>query len=735
VEVQGVGIAPEDRIVIEATRDGEILAGPRLGKWVQLAGGVLQMEAIAGGLRFRNALTLGDGPTPGGKRQAAGGEFQGLEARRQALEGEYSALSGEYPALNGEYPVRLDDVSALPLLRRVSMGDFCDPRQFFIAWEAAELEAKPGFEQLLSLTAARGVTPYQHQLNTVTRVLRSMRGRALLCDEVGLGKTIEAGLVLLEYLLRSQVRRVLILTPPSLIYQWQEEMAQKFNLDFVVSESREFKALGPEAWSRFERIIASISRAKRGAHLERVQQTPFDMVIVDEAHYLRNRETRAWKLVNGLDKKYILLLTATPVQNNLDELFNLVTLLKPGLLRTAGEFRQRFVARDDELQPRNVEELQRLVGQVMVRNRRSAAGVAFSQRHAHTVRVEPGAKEAELRRLVTGLVREAYPLVIGGACRGGGRPAPSAAPATGLEAVEIVTPGTASATEAASVTEVAGATAADDGGGESQPGMLTRWALKTMQMELGSSPAALVSTVERLLSQSPQEPAAARLRAILDAARAAGGTAKLAALTQTLGLLQPDEKVLVFTHYLGTLEWLRRSLQDWSVAVYHGGLSVRQKDEAVDRFRKDCQVLLSTDAGGEGRNLQFCHVLVNFDLPWNPMRIEQRIGRLSRIGQPRDVHIFNLSTSGSIEDQILDVLDRKVNLFELVVGELDLILGKLEDERDLEDIVMDLVGASPNDEAARQKIEELGERLKALKDDHLRVKALDDALFQGVGGE
>lgn len=117
------------------------------------------------------------------------------------------------------------------------------------------------------------------------------------------------------------------------------------------------------------------------------------------------------------------------------------------------------------------------------------------------------------------------------------------------------------------------------------------------------------------------------------------------------------------------------------------------------------------------------------------MRIEQRIGRLSRIGQLRDVYIFNLSCTGSVEDHLLEVLDRKINLFELVVGELDLILGRLEDERDLEDIVMELVATSSSDEEARQRIERLGERLQGLKNDYERVKALDDALFRGEGHE
>ncbi|MBI4334057.1 MAG: DEAD/DEAH box helicase family protein [Chloroflexi bacterium] len=539
-----------------------------------------------------------------------------------------------------------------------------------------DLSVKPGFDELLSFKATTGVTTYPHQVNTVKTVLRQMKGRALLCDEVGLGKTVEAGLVMMEYLLRGLVTRVLILTPPSLTHQWQDEMAQKFNQDFVLTDSAAFAAAGGEAWRRFPRIIASIDLAKRGDHYRHIMETRFDLVIVDEAHRLRHRNTAAWKLVNGLDKKYILLLTATPVQNDLDELFNLITLLRPGQLKTQTEFHKQFVARGDRLKPQNVERLRLQIGQVMVRNRRSSTGIQFTQRRAMTVRSDPSPEEERLNRLVTDTVRQSYLL---------DRPP------------------------------------------------LSRLVLKTLQTELGSSPRAVAATAERLLLGGLPPPFGSRMKEVFDLASGMDQSARLAALGKTLTPLG-NEKVVIFTRYTTTLEWLRDNLKDYPLAVYHGGLNVRQKDEAIEKFHREARLLLSTDSGGEGRNLQFCHVLVNFDLPWNPMRIEQRIGRLSRIGQQKDVHIFNLSTRGTVDDQILEILDRKINLFELVVGELDLILGRLGEEKDLEETIMEIVGGSQNDDDLRARLDQVGDRLLEARGEYEQVKSLDDALFGEVTG-
>ena len=164
--------------------------------------------------------------------------------------------------------------------------------------------------------------------------------RFLLADEVGLGKTIEAGLVLKEYLTRGLVRRFLVLTVPSLIDQWAEELESKFGLKPVTSNQAQFRNEPERFWTEESALIASIHTFKQDTHLALAARRPWDMVIVDEAQYLRNRTSRAWQAVNALPRQFVLLLTATPVQNSLEDLYNLVTLLKPGHLPSPKEFRQ-----------------------------------------------------------------------------------------------------------------------------------------------------------------------------------------------------------------------------------------------------------------------------------------------------------------------------------------------------------------------------------------------------------
>ncbi|MGA2498840.1 MAG: helicase-related protein, partial [Tepidisphaeraceae bacterium] len=146
-------------------------------------------------------------------------------------------------------------------------------------------------------------------------------------------------------------------------------------------------------------------------------------------------------------------------------------------------------------------------------------------------------------------------------------------------------------------------------------------------------------------------------------------------------------------------------------------------------FRESARVLLATESGSEGRNLQFAHGLCNFDLPWNPMKIEQRIGRLSRIGQKHDVEVFNLVASGTIEAAVLHLLEAKLNMFELVIGEVDMILGNLEEEREFEDVVADLWAASASTDEFTARMELLGNRLLAAKVAYFRQKTQDEKLF------
>ena len=186
----------------------------------------------------------------------------------------------------------------------------------------------------------------------------------------------------------------------------------------------------------------------------------------------------------------------------------------------------------------------------------------------------------------------------------------------------------------------------------------------------------------------------------------------------------------MFTAYRQTLALLERALVDAGVpaAVYHGALSRPEKERAVTAFRDEVPVLLTTEAAGEGRNLQFCHVMVNVDLPWNPMRIEQRLGRLHRIGQESDVVLTNLVGRGTIEEHILTVLESKINLFELVVGELDMILGRVTDDFDFESAVFTSYVESADDEDFGRRVSALGDDLARAREGYLAGRERLDSL-------
>ena len=296
------------------------------------------------------------------------------------------------------------DAQDLALLRGPDLGLAAAGR--VRPWpRAARLATHAGFDQLICLPLVRDMELMEHQTRTARTVLQRFRGRALLCDEVGLGKTIEAGLIVAELRMRGLIRSALFLTPPSLIEQWQGEMRHKFRLDLISHDDPLFRQRGADAWREFDLIIASQHTAKREPHRSAILSRKWDLIVIDEAHHLRNRNTVLWRFASELQKQYMLLLTATPVQNNLEELFNLVTLLEPGLLRTAKQFQRQFVDRRDKLTPRNVDELHNLLAEVMVRNRRSTVGLRFTRRLARTIYVTPRAAEQDLYARVAGLVR------------------------------------------------------------------------------------------------------------------------------------------------------------------------------------------------------------------------------------------------------------------------------------------------------------------------------------------
>jgi superfamily II DNA or RNA helicase len=529
--------------------------------------------------------------------------------------------------------------------------------------EYAHLDVQRGFDDLLCVNEIKGVERYWYQLETAKKVLKYFHGRVLLCDEVGLGKTIEAGMLMKEYLLRGMVKNILILTPAPLVSQWQEEMAQKFGIHFATTDDPLFSA-DPDRFWQGSFIIVSIHTAKSSKNFPRVVANFYDVVVVDEAHHLKNRNTLNWKLVNEIKKRFIFLLSATPVQNHLIELFNLITLLKPGQFKTERLFKQAYMQRGDSRKPANKEQLRELLRDVMIRNTRSAIDLKLPKRFATTARLEPSSVERELYNGITDFVRTRSDFL----------------PATLLQ-------------------------------------LLLR--------EAGSSPAALRATLLRLRSERGES-----VDRLLELAGSVGESAREKALSEILSK-NPREKKVVFTQYLKSLKAIAALLDRRGLPFvsFSGDLSPREKDEAIRRFREEVPILLSTESGGEGRNLQFCNTLINFDLPWNPMRIEQRIGRLHRIGQNRDVFIFNLSVRETLEDHILNILDNKINMFEMVIGEIEPLLGHLEEEREFEEVILEIWMQSRDQEEARSRFEEFGQKLVKAKGDYLDSKALDREIF------
>ena len=575
------------------------------------------------------------------------------------------------PSADASLTLRFDD-SDRDLLARAFRTPGDGPRAWRLNGEAHRISLVDGFDRLLAWPVLRGVTRYDHQERTALRVLRDMRGRGILADEVGLGKTIEAGLILKEYAVRGLVQRALVLTSAALTDQWREEMETKFSLPFSVLRS-------VRDWDEKPFLIASMDTAKREPHRRSAQARPWDLIIVDEAHRLKNRFSLNWRFVAGLSKKYMLLLTATPVQNDMDELFNLVTLLKPGQLHTYDRFLERYVASPDRRVPMRVAELRGRLRDVMVRNRR---GIAFTlpPRRVHSLAVRLSPAERRLYDDVTEFVRDAYWSASGRL------------------------PWTA------------------------------RLTLMVLQREIGSSTFAVSETLRRL-AQSPlfRADERERLEALRQDAAAISSNVKADRLRAFLKSV--DEKVLVFTQYRRTLLHLQEVLEadGYRVAAYHGGLSSAAKDAAVRTFREDRSIFLSTEAGGEGRNLQFARTVVNYDLPWNPLRIEQRIGRVHRLGQEREVHVVNVWAEDTVEANLMELLDRKIHMFELVVGELDLILGNLDERRSFEDLMMD-IWVLRQAEERRSALRRLGDSLVRARAQYEQVKETNEAVL-GESGE
>lgn len=534
------------------------------------------------------------------------------------------------------------------------------------------------------------VIPLPHQIRALSRAISGDRVRYLLADEVGLGKTIEAGLVMRELKLRGLVRRILVVSPKGIATQWVAEMQTHFNEQFQLvlgDDISTLQRLAPQfeksadhrssAWSMFDQVIVSLDSVKpmdkrRGWTAERVAEynrsrfedlitAGWDLVIVDEAHRLGGStdQVARYKLGKGLAEAapYVLLLSATPHQGKTDAFHRLMNLLDddafPDMDSVSRDRVAPYVIRTEKRKAIDAD------GKPLFKPRRTQmAPVAWESRHQ---------LQQLLYEAVTDYVREGYNQALREKKRHIGF------------LMILMQRLVVSSTRAIRTTLERRLAALKDG--EQQA------SLRLAELENGTegseSPDDEIAELydmdgQELLDEllkshvSALQSEGSHVETLLEAAvrcEQAGPDAKAEALIEWIYKLQaeenePDLKVLIFTEFVPTQQMLKEFLEarGISVVTLNGSMAMEERGAAQDAFRKSHRVLVSTDAGGEGLNLQFAHVIINYDIPWNPMRLEQRIGRVDRIGQPKTVQAINFVFEDSVEFRVREVLEQKLSV-------------------------------------------------------------------------
>jgi ERCC4-related helicase len=563
---------------------------------------------------------------------------------------------------------------------------------------AEELALKSGDAtvRLASALSEARVDLNPHQVEAAAFALESLpRGGCMLADEVGLGKTIEAGIVIGQLMAEGK-SNILILAPATLRAQWQQELLEKFEVVSSLVDGRQVRS-GENVFARPGPIICSHPFAAN--HEQSLSEIPWDLVVIDEAHRLRNAHRPNNKtgqaLRRSLRGRPKLLLTATPLQNELLELFGLLSLLDEEILGPEHAFRSRFLGeggQNGEISEARCEELKERISAVVHRTLRRQVKeyVRYTQRRSLVEDFAPSADEQSLyervseylrrteasgieqgkRTLLTLVYRKllaSSTYAIAPTLR---RLAESLegrlkAAKLGAQALQLFEP-----EEAAQFSEEKEAWADEPAGKHSLN------ALQSEVFELKS----YADQAERITVNAKGEALKRALDRIFTVARAHFW----------------PEKAVVFTESRRTQEYLFKLLSahgfEGKISLLSGDAGTPEERKAlVDEFRHKTQILLSTEAGAEGLNLQFCNLVVNYDLPWNPQRVEQRIGRCHRYGQERDVLVLNfLNRQNAADARLYELLEKKLSLFDGVFGASDEILGALETGVDFEKRILDI---------------------------------------------
>lgn len=563
----------------------------------------------------------------------------------------------------------------------------------YIAYVAAAakvaqvLEGRQEYADVMLAPMESTVIPLPHQLQALSRAVSGDKVRYLLADEVGLGKTIEAGLIFRELKLRGLVRRVLIVAPAGLVTQWQMEMRNHFGEDFFPLYPGAFApyhSCYPEqnVWSLRQQMICPLDSVKpldsrRGWSSEQLDDynrwryfdlitAGWDMVIIDEAHRLAGSTEliARYKLGQGLAEAapYVLLLSATPHQGKSDGFQRLMNILDPAAFPDSESITPEkvapFVIRTEKRKAIDGK------GDPLFKPRQTRLqGIAWEECHSEqqalyeavTEYARNGYNQAllENKRHLGFLMLLLQRLVVSS----------TRAIRTTLERrLEVVR--TNLAAEIVPVTEES--TRQNNEFSFEFLQSLSKDNLDTLYDMDGQSMLDGLLSLRRESLRDEEE----KVSALLEQARRceqSGQDAKVEALFSMLYQLQTEEgegdlKFLIFTEFTATQDMLREFLEarGISVATLNGSMAQEQRIKAQEAFRNAARILISTDAGGEGLNLQFCHVVINYDLPWNPMRIEQRIGRVDRIGQTKTVRAINLTLEESVDFHVREVLERKL---------------------------------------------------------------------------
>jgi ERCC4-related helicase len=602
--------------------------------------------------------------------------------------------------------------SIVEFIRR---GDLYNNSRFSLRTESFLLQYAYATNKILSLSNSR-TRILAHQVESTHRIVNALNQRFLIADEVGLGKTIEAGLVIKEMMYRYNHKRIIIVCPASLLFQWQHEMQSKFNEHFMIMDRKVIQKIKKEhgedanPWKVHNRMICSLDFIKSASFQEDLEKTRWDSVIFDEAHRLRRdskQSTQAYIVAEILSQrtKSCLLLSATPFRGKLEELYFLLALLDKNILGPFRTFYNEYCIDNS-----NLSQLKEKISQIVIRRTKAEIG-GFTKRYARTIQFDLYYDERFLYDETTKYVIEEFNRAMQTENRAVGfvmtvfqklLDSSSFALFSALSnrvkkletMVERVEKDQQTISELEDVYELEELTDSED------IDELVEYSLEKTVAELKIE----LKTLRRLVTLAKDIKVNKKGEQLL----------KLIANLKKKGY----KKFLIFTQFRTTQRYLKEILSQYRVEVFHGSMNRDEKEDAITAFKGNTEILIATEAGGEGRNMQFCSVLINYDLPWSPLKIEQRIGRVHRFGQAHDVLIYNFSTSGTVAERVLEVLTNKLKLFEESIGTPDIMLGQIEDDLSLNSIFMEMAAGKKN---SKDLDEELNKRIIMARESYEKI--------------